>query len=204
MGPSASPIICPTCGAANTPQARYCSTCGVSVGGQAQESGGLQDTLEYGLHRCSFHPDVETGLSCGKCGQYICPRCVIQTPVGGRCSDCARVVRHPTFDVSTTYYVRASVAAAGVGILGGLLWGLFLNLGIPFLPWLLTGAIGYAMGEVVSLASNRKRGQGLVAIAVGGVTLALVVMVSVVGVFNVVFLLIFAALAYYMAVMRVR
>ena len=201
MVPSASPITCPACGSENTPQARYCTNCGGALDSQSVESPDVSAQVEYGLHWCSFHPEVETGLACGRCGQYICPRCMIQTPVGARCGDCARVTRHPTYDVSTRYYLRASLAAAAVGIVGGVLWG--ASAGIPFLPWLLAGGVGSAVGEAVSRASNRKRGPGLVAIAVVGVTLSIISMLSVVQAFHI-FLLLLFALAYYTAVIRVR
>ena len=35
--------------------------------------------------RCAEHPDVETGLRCGRCETPICPKCMIMTPVGARC-----------------------------------------------------------------------------------------------------------------------
>lgn len=159
------------------------------------------EEAQYGFHQCTFHPEVETGLACGKCGQYICPRCMIQTPVGARCRDCARVTRHPTYDVSTGYYLRATVAGLVVGIVGGLLWS--LTLGIPFLPWLLAGGTGFAVGEAVSLMSNRKRGRGLVVIAVAGVTLSVLTVVLTIQAFPLL-LLLPSALAYYMAVIRVR
>ena len=126
---------------------------------------------EYGLQRCATHPDVETGLACGRCGKYICPRCLIQTPVGSRCNECAKVTTHPTFDVKPTYYLRAAAAGGGVGIVVGIIWGLLLGLGLFFS--VLSGlAVGYAIGEAISRASNRKRGQGLVAVAVSSVVLA--------------------------------
>ena len=201
MGRSASPITCPACGTENGPQARYCTSCGGAVEPQPGGSSAAWEEVQYGLHRCTFHPEVETGLACGKCGQYICPRCMIQTPVGARCRDCAQVTRHPTYDVSTGYYLRASVAAAVVGIVGGLLWA--LTLGIPFLPWLLAGGTGFAVGEAVSLVSNRKRGRGLVGIAVVGVTVSVIIVVLRIQAFHIL-LLLPAALAYYMAVIRVR
>ena len=169
------------------------------MGPQAAESSDAQ----YTFHRCTFHPDVETGLACGKCGQYICPRCMIQTPVGARCRDCARVSRPPTYTVSTGYYMSASVTAAVVGIVGGVLWA--LTLGVPFLPWLMAAGVGFTVGESVSLVSNRKRGRGLVVIAAGGVTLAIITVIIAASIpaGSIVFFLLSFALAYYIAVIRV-
>jgi hypothetical protein len=113
--------------------------------------------------KCARHPDIETNLRCGKCGKPICPKCVVQTPVGARCSDCAAVKRLPVYSVPTAYYARAAAAGLAAGSALGAVW--------PFIPlggffWLIIAAgIGYAIGEVISLAVNRKRGPGLQVIA---------------------------------------
>ena len=164
---------------------------------QSQEH---QESQEYGIYRCSFHPEVETGLACGRCGRYICPRCMVQTPVGSRCPDCARVTRHPTFDVQPSYYLRASLSGGVVGVVGGVIWA--LSLGVPFLPWLVAIGVGYFVGEAVSLASNRKRGTGLAVTAGASVALAALVMLLMAGFY--ILLLLGVALAMYIAVSRVR
>lgn len=113
--------------------------------------------------KCALHPDVETNLRCGKCDQPICPRCLVQTPVGARCPKCANVRKLPVFEVPATYYLRAAGAGFGTAGVLGAIW--------PFLPFggffsLLIGAgIGYAIGEAMSLSVNRKRGRWLQVIA---------------------------------------
>src|SRR5262245_41825997 len=47
--------------------------------------------------QCARHPEVETALRCSRCDTPICPRCLIQTPVGARCRDCARLARSPVY-----------------------------------------------------------------------------------------------------------
>ena len=163
-------------------------------------------TSEYGLHRCAAHPEVETGLSCGRCGTYICPRCMVQTPVGARCNNCARVAKHPTLDVQPRYYIRASLAGGLTAIAAGLVWGVLWGLPIPFLAWFLALGVGYVVGEAISVASNRKRGTGLSVIA--GVSMALAVAAA--GFFpsaspiSIIFWLVMVGGAYYMAINRVR
>ena len=162
---------------------------------------------EYGLHRCSTHPDVETGLGCGRCGKYICPRCMIQTPVGARCDDCAKVVKHPTFDVTPSYYLRAAVAGGVVALVSGLVWGLLLSLHIPFLPWLSAIGVGYLVGEAISVASNRKRGQGLTFVAAGSMFIAVLASgswPSLSSPLSAIFWLLLVGIAFYMAISRVR
>ena len=116
--------------------------------------------------RCATHPDVETNLRCGKCGKPICPKCLVQTPVGARCLDCAKLYKLPTFRVSTQYYLRAVGAGLGVAIVGGIVWGVVMGLvSFFYLNLLLAPSLGYAIGEVVSLSVNRKRGTALAVIA---------------------------------------
>jgi len=116
--------------------------------------------------RCATHPDVETNLRCGKCGKPICPKCLVQTPVGARCLDCAKLYKLPTFRVSTQYYLRAVGAGLVVAIVGGIVWGVVMGLvSFFYLNLLLAPGLGYAIGEVVSLSVNRKRGTALAIIA---------------------------------------
>ena len=126
--------------------------------------------------KCAAHPRVETNLRCGKCGKPICPRCMVQTPVGARCPECARLYKLPTYRVSTAYYLRAAGTALGMALVTGVIWGV-INQFIPFfyLNLLLGAGVGYAIGEVVSLAVNRKRGRGLAAVAGTGVVISYLV-----------------------------
>jgi hypothetical protein len=115
--------------------------------------------------RCATHPDVETNLRCGKCGKPICPKCMVQTPVGARCQECARLYKLPTYRVSGLYYLRAAGTALGLAIVIGLIWG-FVETFLPSYIFSLIAAIGigWVIGELVSLAVNRKRSSGLAAI----------------------------------------
>jgi hypothetical protein len=116
--------------------------------------------------RCAVHPDVETALRCGKCGKPICPRCLVQTPVGARCRECARLYKLPTSRVSSVYYLRAAGTALGIAIVIGLVWGIIESyLPFYFFSLILAAGVGYVIGELVSRSVNRKRGPGLAAIA---------------------------------------
>lgn len=91
---------------------------------------------------------------------------MVQTPVGARCPDCARLYKLPTYQVSPKYYLRAIGVGAGMALGCGFLWG-FIGSWLPYfyLSLLLGPAVGYAIGEITSLAVNRKRGRSLAAIA---------------------------------------
>ena len=128
--------------------------------------------------RCATHLDVETNLRCGKCGKPICPKCLVQTPVGARCPDCAKLYKLPTYRVSTKYYLRAVGTALGMAIVCGVVWGVVGGL-LPFffINLLLGPGVGYAIGEVVGLSVNRKRGRGLATVA--GIAVVISYLVSI-------------------------
>jgi len=114
--------------------------------------------------KCATHPEVETNLRCGK---LICPKCLVQTPVGAKCPDCAKLYKLPTYRISTKYYLIAIGTGLGMAIACGAIWGLIESLVLfLYLSLLLAPGIGYAIGEVVSLSVNRKRGTGLAVVAV--------------------------------------
>jgi hypothetical protein len=112
--------------------------------------------------KCKRHPEIETALSCGKCGDPICPKCMVYTPVGARCPSCARLSRVPTYQVPKIFFLRAIGSALGLAIVTGFIWG-FVRTIIPFfyLDLLIAGAVGYAIGEGISFSVNRKAGTGL-------------------------------------------
>ena len=160
--------------------------------------------------KCAAHPRVETNLRCGKCGKPICPKCMVQTLVGARCPECARLYKLPTYRVSTAYYLRAAGTALGMAIVCGVIWGV-VNLFLPFffLNLLLGAGVGYAIGEVVGLAVNRKRGRGLAAVAGAGVAISYLVSILLFsslpfGLFPILLALASVALGIFAAVTRLR
>ena len=128
--------------------------------------------------KCATHPEVETNLRCGKCGKPICPKCLVQTPVGARCPDCAKLYKLPTYRVSAKYYLIAAATGLGMAVVCGIAWGVVGWL-VPlfYLNLLLAPGVGYAIGEVVSLSVNRKRGTRLA--IVGGIAVAISYVVSI-------------------------
>ena len=156
---------------------------------------------------CHWHPEVETGLSCSKCGKHVCTQCMVQAPVGIRCRECGKAVKMPTFDVTPSFYARAVGVAVPMVVGEGLLWaGFTLVFGsIFYLPSLVAIGVGYATGELISLVVNRKRSNGLAWIA--GSTVVGASLVSwVVGDLRVdgIFSLLFIFLGVMVAVQRVR
>ncbi len=120
--------------------------------------------------KCATHNDVETGLACGKCGTPICPKCLVETPVGARCRQCANVRRLPTYNITPVQYLKSVAAGAGIAIAVGVAWAwLRIAVDIPFFglmtALLLAAGAAYVIAEVVSRVVNRKRGAPLQIIA---------------------------------------
>jgi hypothetical protein len=116
--------------------------------------------------RCATHPNVETNLRCGKCDKPICPKCLVQTPVGARCRDCARLRRIPTYNITPLQYTKAIAVALVLSIVTGIVWSRLRSwLSFLYLDFILALLIGYAIGELVSLSINKRRGTKLQVLA---------------------------------------
>ena len=137
----------------------------------------------------------------------------MQTLVGARCPSCAKLYKLPTYQVSTKYYLRAIGTGIGMAFVCGIIWGAIMGV-VPFfyLNLLLAPGAGYAIGEVIGLSVNRKRGVGLAIIA--GVAVALSYLVSILspwgvgfglfGILRLVLDLAAMALGIFVAVSRLR
>ncbi len=104
---------------------------------------------------CVNHPKVETYLRCNKCGQPICARCAVQTPVGYRCRDCINAQQRVFYaDFRPAYYVVAALVALPLSLLAGWL--------IPRLGWyaiILGPLVGGGIAQVTWWAIRRRRGK---------------------------------------------
>jgi len=164
--------------------------------------------------RCARHPDIETSLRCGKCDTPICPRCMVQSPVGARCPDCARLTKIPTYRVSSSHYLRAGLAGLVSAIVTGLIWGVIESyLPFRFFSLLIAAGIGYLIGEAISRSVNRKRGTILAVIGASAVVISFAATYLVdffrfdfidYGAYRIVFTLVSIVIGGYMAVIRLR
>lgn len=107
---------------------------------------------QSGTLRCARHPNTETVLRCGRCETPICQRCMVMSPVGARCPNCAQVKRFRLM-LKPKELALAVAYGLGVAVLGTILVSF-----IPLLGPLFSFAIvGFAVGYVVSLGANGKR-----------------------------------------------
>ena len=122
---------------------------------------------------CHWHADRETGLRCGNCGKPICFECVRQHPVGIRCKECARERRLPTYRLSQSDIARGIAAAVGLGLAGAVVLFVLVRLVFGgFFFFIILIGVGYAIGEGVSRAVNRRRGRAYQYMALGAVLVA--------------------------------
>ena len=106
------------------------------------------------LH-CINHPQVETRLRCSKCGNPICPKCAVQTPVGFRCPQCVRSQQAIFYTATSLDYAIATVVGLVISTIAAFIMG---RLGI-FLTLILGPVAGGVIAEVVRWAIRRRRGR---------------------------------------------
>lgn len=126
-------------------------------------------TTPAGQVPCSYHPQVRTGLRCSRCGKPICPQCAVRTPVGLRCPDCAGVRGLPTYRTPAGNMARATGAGLAVAIGVAVLWRFF-----PDWEFYLCLLLGFGSVEAIARVAGNKRGADLQLLAIGAVTIGLV------------------------------
>jgi hypothetical protein len=129
-------------------------------------------TTDADVFHCQRHPNVETGLRCGRCDTPICPKCAVFTDVGARCPDCAPRRKLPQLELSPLYSLRGLGAAIVAGLVVGAAWGLIAPHGVGFFTIIFGAGIGYVIGESISISTNRKAHVILQVMAGGAVVLA--------------------------------
>ncbi|HUX88101.1 MAG TPA: B-box zinc finger protein [Chloroflexota bacterium] len=124
---------------------------------------------------CATHPNVQTYLRCAQCGKPICPRCLVMTPVGAKCSDCAKIRLLPTFVLSPLNAVVAFVVTVVGAVALGLVGSILLRI-VPLLLMAFPFGVGIALAEAISRSVNRKRHLYLRILAGAGVILSYLVL----------------------------
>lgn len=120
--------------------------------------------------KCYYHPNVTTLLRCSRCEKPICPRCMVASPVGYRCPECARGPKPAIYQTTAT----GMLAAVGLGIVAavgsGLIWGRF-----PEWQFYCALLLGFTVAEGMAWATKYKKGRELQIAAWACVFLGLVV-----------------------------
>lgn len=118
---------------------------------------------------CYRHPRRETRISCASCGRPICTECMIQTDVGIKCPDDARMPRGARAGVMKPAQIgKTLLAGLAVAVVGYLVVRAILE--IRFLTFILSALAGYGAGTLVHRAGGRNGGP--LAMIVSGVAVA--------------------------------
>jgi len=105
---------------------------------------------------CFNHPQRETMVHCGKCDRPICVQCMVQTPVGMRCRDCAQLKQLPQFDVDAALLARA---AAGGLAASTVAWLLITY--VSYLSFFAAILVGFAVAAAMSPLAKRRTSRPL-------------------------------------------
>lgn len=100
---------------------------------------------------CANHPKEMTVVRCGRCEKPICTRCMVDSPVGKKCRECARPGHH----LATTAPAHVLIA-----FLVATVTALPMAMVMHRLPLLILPATiyGYLVAEVVLRVGKRGRG----------------------------------------------
>lgn len=123
---------------------------------------------------CANHSDRLTMVRCSNCGKPICPDCMVFSPVGVKCRECAKLPRSALVTLRPERAAKAVAAGLGAGTLAGLIYTFLLG-GIPFLGFFIAIGIGAALGEAVLRASGYYHGRETALIAVASTLWAFLV-----------------------------
>jgi hypothetical protein len=123
--------------------------------------------LTEGLTFCVRHPTVETSLRCNKCGDPICVRCAVRTPVGYRCKTCIRQQQATFYTGSSVDYLIAGVVSLPMAAVGAY----FVSFLGFFFAIFVSPVAGALVADAAWRAVGRRRSPNLWIIVCGGVIL---------------------------------
>lgn len=98
---------------------------------------------------CANHPKEMTFVRCGRCEKPICVKCMVDSPVGKKCRECAANKTHITQSTPVDA-VMGLVVGTVVAVGAAWIWAQ-----VPF--FLLVAVYGFIVGEVVLRAGKRRR-----------------------------------------------
>lgn len=125
---------------------------------------------------CHYHPNVETLVSCGRCGKPLCPGCVGHGATGVRCKECLRQSPRALGLATGRHIARATVIALVVSLALGAGFGIFgWRGGVSGL------VLGFVVGSAAFLGSRRHRDVSIQVVAVMAALVGVVVATRLTG-----------------------
>jgi hypothetical protein len=126
-----------------------------------------EETKESALF-CVNHPKVETSLRCNRCGDPICARCAVRTPVGYRCRKCVRQQQATYYTGLPVDYIIAALVGLPTAAVGAYIVS-FLGF---FFAIFVSPVAGAAVADIAWRAVGRRRSRNLWVIVCGSVVIA--------------------------------
>lgn len=114
----------------------------------------MSDTAEI---TCARHPDTPTRLFCSECGTPVCPQCLVSTPVGQKCPECAKQRKAAVRRGKPQQYVKGLSAGFGAAVLAAVVLANVYGSGIRFFLAIITGFVGYGIAKAVLWGSENNR-----------------------------------------------
>ena len=104
------------------------------------------------MPQCHFHPNVETNVRCPDCERYICPKDMVDTPVGYKCRECGLTRRPKLGGVKPKQLLYGSLAALGAALVLAPLVSM-----IPFFAFFTAILYGGLVGEATRRGAGGHR-----------------------------------------------
>ena len=107
---------------------------------------------------CSRHPNAVASLSCSKCMNRICSRCVGDDSLGIKCIECTVISINPLYKVTKISLLLGTLTCLGCVPVVILMWAWILNyFNILFVNALIPVIIGWLVAAMISKIIKGKR-----------------------------------------------
>ncbi len=105
-------------------------------------------------------------LKCIDCNAQICPKCLVQCPVGNRCKNCSKRFTSHVLQIDFWVVLRSFMAALVAGLLFAFLQALFPLGGLAMLLFIYL--FGSLAGNIIFKIAGRKLGAKIVTTVIAG------------------------------------
>jgi len=109
---------------------------------------------------CDFHMDTPTRLSCVRCEKHICPKCMVEAPVGFICPECASAKKSHIEEITSRDYFIGGFSGLVIGTGAGYIWyelsayGVLISLAVAY-------AVGFCVSKAISASIGNKIGRNI-------------------------------------------
>jgi MFS family permease len=119
---------------------------------------------------CINHPKTETLLRCIKCGNPVCLKCVVRTPVGYRCKQCTNTQFAGYYTATSLDHMLAAVIGLITSMIGGAIAMFIGNIWFFAVIFYAPAAAGI-IAEIIRRVIQKRRGKYLWLVACGAFVL---------------------------------